>query len=76
MDKVLIAMGAYLVWAAANDKAGDVLDAGESLVSAQGFLGMLVIFAVLLSFAQYVKGWEWVASSLAAIIALGFWANK
>lgn len=76
MDKVLIALGAYLVWLAANDRAGDAVQAGDTLVKADGFLGMLVIFAILLSFAQYAKGYEWVASSLAAIIALGFWANK
>lgn len=76
MDKVLIGIGAYMLWLAANDKAGEAIRTGDNLINMPGFLGMIVIFSVLLSVSQYAPKYSWIASSLAVIIALGFWSKK
>ena len=76
MDKVLIALGGYLIWVSITDTQAKAIETADKLIKTDGFLGMLLIFAILFSFTQYVKKYTWVASSLSAIIALGFWANK
>lgn len=76
MDKVLIAFGGYLLWVAIQDEQAAAIETGERIIKTDGFLGVLVIFAILLSFAQYARGYAWVASSLSVIIALGFWSKK
>lgn len=76
MDKVLIGIGAYMLWLAANDQAGDAIRTGNNLINIPGFLGMIVIFAVLLSVSQYAPKYAWIASSMGVIIALGFWSKK
>lgn len=77
MDKVLIALGGFLLWKAINNEASEVVETGDKVIKTDGFLGMLLIFAILFSFAQYGgKGLTWIPASLSAIIALGFWANK
>jgi uncharacterized membrane protein len=77
MDKVLIAIGGYLLYKVFTDKTSDITGNMTSLINTKGFLGMLLIFAVLMSFAQYAgKSLTWIPASLSAIIALGFWANK
>lgn len=77
MDKLLIAMGGYLIYKTVNNTQNDITDTANALVKVDGLLGMLVIFAILLSFAQYAgKSLTWIPASLSVIIALGFWANR
>ena len=76
MDKVLIGIGAYMLWLAANDQAGEAMRTGNNLINIPGFLGTIVIFAGLLSVSQYAPKYAWIASSMGVIIALGFWSKK
>jgi len=77
MDKVLIALGGYLLYKAFMNETTDITGSMTRILSTKGFLGMLLIFAVLLSFAQYAgKSLSWIPASVSVIIALGFWANK
>jgi len=77
MDKVLIAAGGYILYKVINNSQKDITSGFNALVKNEGLLGMLLIFAVLLSVAQYAgKSYSWMPASLSAIIALGFWANR
>jgi hypothetical protein len=77
MDKLLIALGGYIIYKVANNTQNDITSNMNAVIKTEGMLGMLLIFAILLSFAQYAgKSLTWIPASLSVIIALGFWANK
>lgn len=70
MDKLLIAVGATLIWLAYQDEQQKLIDT----VTTPGFAGTMAIMGGLLAVHQYApKAGKGYAAASAALIALGLW---
>lgn len=69
MDKLLIAIGASLIWVAYQDEQERLVE----VVSAPGFAGTMAIMGGLMTVAQYAPKAKGYAAASSALVALGLW---
>lgn len=68
----MIAVGAVMLWAAITDRQSDIIDQTARTVAQPGFVGMMAIFAVLMSMATVSAQTARVAAGIGFIVAFGF----
>jgi len=75
MDKLLIAIGIAMLWAAITDTQTVILNRTALMTKEPGFVGIMATFGVLLTIASY-KQYASAAAALGFIIAFGIAKNQ